>query len=313
MGSSLQLKERGSRSATVGVLKPGRGRVGRGEEHPFRLDYEAVSYDHGEFRFIGGMWFYRDTDSTNGTWFEQQRLQPNTWVPITSGVNLKIANVDLDVQVLENGQDVTADSLVVVAPKGELREFPLSRDGKALVIGGAQGHFQMNLNGADPVSLVIERTGAEVTASNPTGAIPLYKNGDVVTLKEQLQHLDQLEVGPYRVFINLATSAPKEQIYRSSADNSNGFSAETFSSASNITNYDKVKRGLPFGKTDPEGIADDAALQKTYGVEPGFSPRYEPPRRLFAPNTLDGKLLMVTLLFFFLSLGSFLGWLATRG
>lgn len=64
--------------------------------------FSTVSGTHCKFTKTGGMWHIQDTGSTNGTFYNGQRLSPNVPALLQSGAVVKIADVELIVTI-DNG------------------------------------------------------------------------------------------------------------------------------------------------------------------------------------------------------------------
>ncbi len=76
-------------------IKPGTV-VGRanGELVSFFQNYNTVSSTHARFDLQNGTWTITDLGSTNGTFLNNQALQPNQAVALTDSMMIKFADVD---------------------------------------------------------------------------------------------------------------------------------------------------------------------------------------------------------------------------
>lgn len=57
--------------------------------------FSTVSGSHCKFNKTGSSWYVQDTGSTNGTFYNGQRLSPNAPALLQSGTAVKIADVEL--------------------------------------------------------------------------------------------------------------------------------------------------------------------------------------------------------------------------
>jgi len=68
--------------------------------------FSTVSGTHCKFVKANGAWCIQDMGSTNGTFYNNSRLAPNTPVPLQDGTSIKIADVELLVTLNANNGTV---------------------------------------------------------------------------------------------------------------------------------------------------------------------------------------------------------------
>ena len=85
------LKLRNTRSGEILEFEQDEVRVGRAPDLDLTLDAQGsdvVSGNHAVMAFRDGMWTLEDTGSTNGTFLDQQRLNPREPLPVRTGSTL---------------------------------------------------------------------------------------------------------------------------------------------------------------------------------------------------------------------------------
>ncbi|MBA2663694.1 MAG: FHA domain-containing protein [Bradymonadaceae bacterium] len=178
--------------------------LGRGSNCDIRLPFRIISSQHLGFLFEEGRYKVADLGSTNGTLLGKTRLIPNVYVPVVSGMELKILDltIRLDVdQALSDGFTL-ADSATMVR-KLLVQALQANQD-KALgqafieILSGAGSGQRFGVAdeldegwiGADPDCLVplailhlepraicIKRQGDRFALESVSGAIAITING----------------------------------------------------------------------------------------------------------------------------------------
>jgi predicted component of type VI protein secretion system len=69
--------------------------IGRGPDNDLPLTYDLVSRQHAWISFEGGYIYVTDLNSANGTYLGNSRLPPNEPTPWSSGVPLRIGDVQI--------------------------------------------------------------------------------------------------------------------------------------------------------------------------------------------------------------------------
>jgi hypothetical protein len=78
-------------------------RLGRAVDNDVVISSTNVSRYHAQLRWVESGWLAYDLTSTNGTWVDQQRLEPGQPRLISGGSRLRLGDYDLDViQELQN-------------------------------------------------------------------------------------------------------------------------------------------------------------------------------------------------------------------
>ena len=66
------------------------GRITESGSPDIGVDMRYVSRRHGSFEMVSGRFFYRDLNSTNGTWYANRKLDPNVPQQLKSGDILRV-------------------------------------------------------------------------------------------------------------------------------------------------------------------------------------------------------------------------------
>ncbi|RME58501.1 MAG: FHA domain-containing protein [Candidatus Dadabacteria bacterium] len=186
------------------------------------IDNQAVSRHHGEFFRIRNHWFYKDCESTNGSWLNSVPVQPFRFKILRSGDILQIANeaikinINVPASVVNVGAThapISKRSILVFnrETEGFIDEFPVPEYGRVLVIGGAKPDLEIEGELSELPALVVERRGSDLCAFSVAKQREFYFNGErkneTVILKDQ----DIVEIDKYLLLYNDPLSASIEQ------------------------------------------------------------------------------------------------------
>jgi len=113
--------------------------VGRAPEAALRLEDQGVSWRHASLRWTGRIWELQDLGSLNGTFVDDQRVDPGARVALRVGAQLRFGDarvlwmvVDLDppqpaATALDDGTRVAAQDGLIALPSVDAPEVSLYR------------------------------------------------------------------------------------------------------------------------------------------------------------------------------------------
>lgn len=315
----------------VGRLETGQVLVGREPDiGGIAVSAKAVSRNHGIFIRSRNHWFFKDLDSTNGSWVNGVQVKGGQWKLVRSGTMVQLA--DLALRLVEvGGADrpssvvaaLTSRSVIVFSKDGTVDEFPIPEYGKALMIGGSQGDLPLLGDVFELPSLVVERRGDRICAyrmvKNTTAL-----NGEPLTDVAYLKDGDTLEIGDYQILFNdpsaiaVGPSAPKPsgRDWASSDSHQNAAPAGTYGGGGALTG--RVTR-LPFGQAMEESnepgydetvAMDPSEISSRVGRDSHPSMRYSMPGPSWMQSSasMQEKLILFIGLSLFLILGGLVIW-----
>ena len=113
--------------------------VGRAPESALRLEDQGVSWRHASLRWTGRIWELQDLGSLNGTFVDEQRVDPGARVVLRVGAQLRFGDsrevwlvVDLDAPqptatALDDGTRLLAQDGLIALPSADAPEISLYR------------------------------------------------------------------------------------------------------------------------------------------------------------------------------------------
>jgi hypothetical protein len=113
--------------------------VGRAPEAALRLEDQGVSWRHASLRWTGRIWELQDLGSLNGTFLDEQRVDPGARVALRVGGQLRFGDsraswlvVDLDppqpaATALDDGTRLAAQDGLIALPSADAPEISLYR------------------------------------------------------------------------------------------------------------------------------------------------------------------------------------------
>jgi pSer/pThr/pTyr-binding forkhead associated (FHA) protein len=213
-----------SRQLKIGLVKPevneelgyvqgARTLVGREpDEGGIAIPIQGVSRNHGMFARLRTHWFYKDMQSTNGSWVNGKQVAANEWKLVRPGDIIQLADAaikissDSDAGSSHNkisGFPALGGVTLIVFSKGEfIDEFPVPDFGRALVIGGSQGDLQIEGTLEETPNLIIERRSMNVCAYGISKSIKVFHNDTDLTGNVNLSDRDEIKVGHFYIIFN---------------------------------------------------------------------------------------------------------------
>lgn len=219
MGSLILEELRSEGKTEIGRLQEGEIVVGREPTEGITINNGAISRNHGVFARIREHWFYKDLESTNGSWHNGSKLRGNQWRLIRSGDIVQMADTAIRVTTDDDRRSETLVGLssiggrsLVVFSKGDfINEFPVPEYGRALVIGGSKADLPLEADLAELPSLVVERRGDNICAFRLAKEARVLVNeqelGDLVNLADG----DEVRVGDYQIMMNDPTALQRRE------------------------------------------------------------------------------------------------------
>ncbi|XLS29595.1 FHA domain-containing protein [Flavobacteriaceae bacterium M23B6Z8] len=104
------------------------GRKGHGNH--LEIDDSSASRQHGEIRLANGSCFIKDTNSLNGIYINDQRIEPDIWLEIKTGDHIKIVSEILE---LTSKDDLNSINESIGKAKPTFAEENLSNDFKSFI------------------------------------------------------------------------------------------------------------------------------------------------------------------------------------
>lgn len=290
MGSLILEELRSEGKTEIGRLQEGEIVVGREPTEGITINNGAISRNHGVFARIREHWFYKDLESTNGSWHNGAKLRGNQWRLIRSGDIVQMADTAIRVTTDDDRRSETLVGLssiggrsLVVFSKGDfIDEFPVPEYGRALVIGGSKADLPLEADLAELPSLVVERRGDNICAFRLAKEARVLVNereiGDLVNLADG----DEVRVGDYQIMMNDPTTLQRRE--RSvdrltgsgeplvAGGGNRGWSSD--SDSGELTRTRSTIR-IPFGQTNfPEDDTDGTVSIDTHELEEGRYDRH---------------------------------------
>jgi hypothetical protein len=266
-------------STEVARFESGEIVIGREPDFGFQLDRDAISREHGRFVQFGSHWLFQDLGSTNGSWLNGEKLEPNHWNLLRETDYIQLADVALKVK-FPDGPGAGGfparqkSSLIVVGQNGFVEEFPIPDYGRALMVGGSSGDIEIPGDVAEEPALVIERRGENVCAFQVSKQYSFLRNGVEVAETVDVDDRDVLGISRFQIIVNsppraggAAGAAPAGAA--SGADEgglrgwgNDGSGPDLAAGAELGSSIDPGGRsaGIPFGQGAAEGRSDQTVM-----------------------------------------------------
>lgn len=203
-----------------GQIKGAKTYIGREpEEEGIAMPFQGVSRNHGIFARLRTHWFYKDLDSTNGSWINGRKLDSGEWKLVRPGDVIQMA--DSAIRLSSDSESTQSQShfsgfpalggvTLIVFSKGEfIDEFPVPDFGRALVIGGSQGDLQIEGTLEEAPNLIIERRSMNVCAYGISKSIHIVHNGAELSGNVNLNDRDEIKVGHFYIIFNSPSNTGK--------------------------------------------------------------------------------------------------------
>ena len=192
----------------LGEIEPGR-EIGVGrepDEGGIALDMSSVSRVHGVFFSREDHWFYKDNNSTNGSWVNGKQVGGGEIKLIRAGDVLQLADVALQVRDGSRasvpgryGDTVGVHGRSVLAFRSNeyIQEYLIPEYGKAVVVGGSSCDLEVDGDLRDAPSLVIERRKTAVVVYSVAKSLPVTVNGSEIEGTYELHDGDEIRLQEY--------------------------------------------------------------------------------------------------------------------
>lgn len=179
--------------------------IGREPENHVVVDSESVSRQHGCIFEADSHWFFRDFQSTNGSWINGVKLPPGQMKLLRHGDVIQLADFPMKIWEVERTEDeIRAQrcSVLVFDHDSFVNEFLLDTPGASFVIGGPHADLMLPASRTDGPELSVTNHGNHMELSCGIISVPVIVNGmasgGVATLKDR----DEIVVGTYRLIVN---------------------------------------------------------------------------------------------------------------
>ncbi len=197
----------------LGYIRGAKTLVGREpDEDGIAIPVQGVSRNHGIFARLRTHWFYKDMQSTNGSWINSKQVNANEWKLIRPGDVVQMADAAIKIsgdpesmasQNRVSGFPALGGITLIVFSKGEfVDECPVPDFGRALVIGGSQGDLQIEGTLEETPNLIIERRSMNVCAYGISKSIKSYHNDADLSGNVNLGDRDEVKIGHHYIIFN---------------------------------------------------------------------------------------------------------------
>ncbi len=156
----------------------------------------AVSATHGKFIRFNEHWFYRDLQSTNGSWFSSRMLSPSAFHVVKDGDVLILANTPIQSRL---NFDVSAEQVqllqepaIFIFWQDRLKvTLPLPRHGQFYNIGGEDSIVEFPANFLSTHKLTIKADGRNCLLESYQVGTGLYHNSTQISPSAQVMMHDR--------------------------------------------------------------------------------------------------------------------------
>lgn len=289
--------------------------IGRDSEAVVMVPDEAISFQHGEFLGYGGLIFFRDVGSTNGSMLNGLPMAPYVAHLIVGGDKLRLADVDF----LVAGVLSLTNTRVFVFRSNEIAEivtfeeqFPIGlvlvRDRATDTISWVSGARCMTATKSRDTEalLVFERVGEDVIVSNPLSVPGAFLNSAPLAFSSMLRNRDEVSFESLRIVIATASESTGASVRAAASGlyvgTDNTLAAREKKSAKAMSFGNATPTGPAAPRNQHEGRRDTSMFPLGHGAN----------AQSFSFASLEGKLLLGTLVCFGLSMLSLIGYLVVR-
>lgn len=185
-----------------GRLQSGEILLGRSGDVAVSLPSEAVSFEHGVLVHMRGRWFYKDLESTNGSWLNGHVITPGRWKLVRDGDLLQVGDRVLRLEghgeAMGSYAPPNRQRVLLVFKEGELiDEFPLPDSGEALIVGGVRGDIEL-ARSESPRSVLTFEVGARgLVVRSDAGLLIVVKNEVESILPTSIGDRDEIDIEDY--------------------------------------------------------------------------------------------------------------------
>lgn len=208
MSSVIVLKSLASSPPSEIVrLERGSLTVGREPENGLVIDSTSVSRRHGAFLAGGSQWFYRDLNSTNGSWVNGVKVRGGVTRLLRSGDTVLISDFAVQTELLT---DASSPSVLVFVGDSFHGEFPLGV-GEQFQVGGDEADLFIDGEARDSLQCVIQNSpqGPEVVIARAQN--PILVNGMAARGTMSLADRDDVSIGLCRIVISIPAQAEVDE------------------------------------------------------------------------------------------------------
>lgn len=206
MGIRLALADLvGGRENDLVVIDPPEVTLGRDPGIGICVNDDGISRRHGIFGVIADNWFYKDLESTNGSYINGEELIPNLWLPVREGDIVQLSDVCLKVHEIVEGKEAPRareNTLLVFNNDSLLGQFPIPNHGKALTIGGEGADLMLHGLSSQLPTLVVEKRSTKLCAYSIDEQQDVLHNNSKLTEMIFLEDRDVIRVGSYIVILD---------------------------------------------------------------------------------------------------------------
>ncbi len=151
----------------------------------------ALSATHGKFIRFNEHWFYRDLQSTNGTWFSSRMLSPSAFHVVKDGDVLILANTSIQSRLNfvanEEQSLILQEPTIFIFWQDRLKvALPLPRHGQSYNIGGDQSIVEFPTNFLSSHNLTIKADGRNCLIESFQVGTGLYHNSTQISPSSQI-------------------------------------------------------------------------------------------------------------------------------
>ena len=162
----------------------------------------AISSTHGKFLRFNEHWFYKDLQSTNGSWFAAKSLSPNAYHIVKDNDFLVLANTPIQLRlsfnINEEQRKLLQEPAIYIFWQDRLKTvLPLPKYGQQYFIGGENSSVEFPDNFLNTHNLTLKADGKNcILESHQVGAT-LYHNSLQISPSSQvlLQDRDNIITG----------------------------------------------------------------------------------------------------------------------
>lgn len=197
--------------------------MGREPENHIVVDSDSVSRKHGALIEASGTWFYRDFESTNGSWVNGVRLSPGQMKLLRDGDVIQLADFPIRLSHVEPLDGTSIPSVLVFYNNRFESELLFEEGGQVFSIGGPNASFFLEGANPDQAQLQITFDGSRLELSTGSGGpLPVLLRGIATSGITKLSDRDDVVLGAYHLFISDTASAVpvSENLHRAGAGTS---------------------------------------------------------------------------------------------
>ncbi|NBW40119.1 FHA domain-containing protein [bacterium] len=224
MTCSLALQMVGDESTEWNVEIPaGDACIGRDPDAGIVIPFAAISREHARIARFGNHWFFKDLQSTNGSWLNGLTVSADEWVLIRDHDYIQLA--DRVFRVYCNETALQADerptqprvslnthglslnkqssrSLILFCDGVFNQQIALPDEGKKLSLGGVGADVSLRSQSSEQAGVIIEQIQDVLVAYSRETESKSTLNGELLLDKTLLSDRDVIHTGRYSIIIN---------------------------------------------------------------------------------------------------------------